>query len=215
MGRGVIVRPDVVHSYNPNGALGAMLFVDPESAEGMWLRTSLRDDITLVPEARLTACADELRRFVKQPFERMDIRDLVRHCVHALCTGAPPSRRIDARVTRVLAAIRASDELRMSIEDAAAIVFLSPSRFAHLFKQQVGLPFRRYMLWRKLTRAMLVIGRERTIATAAHAADFADAAHLTRTFYQMVGIAPSVLMRGEFFEIPSPFEVSGASQPNA
>jgi hypothetical protein len=27
------------------------------------------------------------------------------------------------------------------------------------------------------------------------AADFADAAHLTRTFYQMVGLAPSMLMR--------------------
>src|SRR6185503_11045895 len=103
----------------------------------------------------------------------------------------------------------------ISIEDAAAMAFLSPSRFAHLFKQQVGLPFRRYMLWRKLTRAMLVIGRERTIATAAHEADFADAAHLTRTFYQMVGLAPSLLMRGEFFEIASPFEVSAAPQTNA
>ena len=100
-----------------------------------------------------------------------------------------------------------SDELRISIEDAAAMAFLSPSRFAHLFKQQVGLPFRRYMLWRKLTRAMLVIGRERTISTAAHEADFADAAHLTRTFYQMFGLPPSVMMRGDFFEIPSPFEL--------
>jgi len=60
-------------------------------------------------------------------------------------------------VTRVLAAIREADDLRMSIEDAAAMVFLSPSRFAHLFKQQVGLP--------------------------------------------------------EFFEIPSPFELSAAPQP--
>jgi AraC family transcriptional regulator len=107
-----------------------------------------------------------------------------------LCTGVPPSRRLDPRITRVLATIRAADELRISIEDAAAMVFLSPSRFAHLFKQQVGLPFRRYILWRKLTRAMFVIGRERTIAPAAHAADFADAAHLTQTFYQMFGIAP-------------------------
>ena len=41
--------------------------------------------------------------------------------------------------------------------------------------------------------------------TAAHEADFADAAHLTRTFYQMFGIPPSAMMRGEFFQIPSPF----------
>jgi len=100
--------------------------------------------------------------------------------------------------------------LRISIEDAAAMAFLSPSRFAHLFKQQVGLPFRRYLLWRKLTRAMLVIGRERTLSTAAHEADFADAAHLTRTFYQMFGLPPSAMMRGEFFEIPSPFELSAS-----
>jgi len=215
MGRGHIVRPDVVHSFNPNGVLGAMVLVDPESAEGAWVRASVREDITLVPAARVATCAAELQRFLEQPFESMDVRDLIRHCVHAMSAGAPPSRRLDPRVTRVLTSIRAADDLRLSIDDAAAMAFLSPSRFAHLFKQQVGLPFRRYMLWRKLTRAMLVIGRERTIAAAAHAADFADAAHLTRTFYQMVGLPPSVLMRGEFFEIPSPFELSEPSQAGA
>ena len=111
-------------------------------------------------------------------------------------------------MTRVIEAIRKSDELRMSIEEAADLANLSPSRFAHLFKQQVGLPFRRYMLWRKLARAMVMIGREQTIASAAHAADFADAAHLTRTFYQMFGMAPSILMRGEFVEIQSPFAMA-------
>src|SRR3954464_451344 len=69
------------------------------------------------------------------------------------------------------------------------------------------------MLWRKLTRAMVAIASERTIAAAAHAADFADAAHLTRTFYQMVGMAPSVLMRGEFIEIPSPFNAHPGEWP--
>lgn len=34
MGNGVVVRPDVVHAYNGNGAVGAMLFVDPESLSG-------------------------------------------------------------------------------------------------------------------------------------------------------------------------------------
>jgi AraC family transcriptional regulator len=208
-GRGVIVRHDVEHSYDQRGATGAMIFVDPESYEGAWLQTALVEDITMVPEARTTVSAAALRTFVEKPLESMEIGDLIRLCVLSLCAGAPPSRRLDERVTRVLTAIQASDDLRMSIEDAAAMAFLSPSRFAHLFTQQVGLPFRRYMLWRKLTRAMLAIGKERTIAAAAHASDFADAAHLTRTFYQMFGIPPSVMMRGEFFEIPSPFSGRG------
>jgi AraC family transcriptional regulator len=212
-GRGFIVRADAVHSYKPNGSLVAMTFVDPESTEGAWLSASLRADITLVPDARLAVCVQELTRLVEQPFECMGIPELIRHCVHALCAGVPPSRRLDERVTRVLAAIRGSDELRISIDEAADLAFLSPSRFAHLFKQQVGLPFRRYMLWRKLTRAMLVIGRQQTISTAAHEADFADAAHLTRTFYQMVGLPPSLLMRGEFFEIAPPFETAAPPRP--
>ena len=212
-GRGFIVRADAVHSYQPNGALVAMTFVDPESAEGAWLSASLRADITAVPDARLARCLPELKRLVDQPFECMGIPELIRHCVHALCAGVPPSRRLDERVTRVLASIRSSDELRISIDEAAAKAFLSPSRFAHLFKQQVGLPFRRYMLWRKLTRAMLVIGRQETISTAAHEADFSDAAHLTRTFYEMVGLPPSRLMRGEFFEIAPPFETAQLVKP--
>src|SRR3954452_666898 len=208
-GRGIIVRPDVEHSFNARGASGALLFVDPESSEGVWLQSVLADDITVAPAARLQGCLDELARFCERPLEGMDPGDLVRHCVRAFCAGAPPSRRLDSRMTTVLRKIRESDDLRMSLEAAAALVHLSPGRFAHLFKDQLGLPFRRYMLWRKLTRAMLAIGRQSSMADAAHASDFADAAHLTRTFHQMFGIPPSVMMRGEFFEIASPFALPG------
>lgn len=212
-GQGIIVKPDAVHSFNCNGALGAMVFVDPESAEGAWLRSSLTRDITVVSGPRLVSSAAELRKFIEEPFDSLEIGDLIRHCVRALSPGAPPARRMDPRVTRVLNAIRSRDDLHLSLDIAADQAFLSPSRFAHLFKQQVGLPFSRYVLWRKLTRAMAAIASERTISAAAHAADFADAAHLTRTFYQMVGMAPSVLMRGEFAEIPSPFDFSGDQPP--
>lgn len=62
------------------------------------------------------------------------------------------------------------------------------------------------MLWRKLARAMVAIGRGDSLSQAAYAGGFADAAHLTRTFNQMFGMPPSMMMRGEFFEISPPFQ---------
>lgn len=203
--RCIVVRPDAEHSFDCNGALGVMMLVDPESSEGVWLSASLRQDITNVADARLDAILPDLQTLAERPDDAADFAGLVRRCIAALRPGLAPARRLDARVTTALDIIRASDDLRLSLEQAADKACLSSTRFAHLFKEQVGLPFSRYMLWRKLTRAMVAIASEGTIAAAAHAADFADAAHLTRTFYQMFGMAPSALMRGDFIEIPSPF----------
>ena len=209
-GPGLVVKADTVHSFDALGSLGAMLFVDPESNEGAWLSSSVGHDISIIPAGRIASCVSGFLRFIEQPLESMEIRELIRQCVQTLSPGAPPARGIDERVTKVLVEIQKSDELRITLENAAEMAFLSPSRFAHLFKEQMGLPFRKYMLWRKLTRGMVSIGRERTIADAAHAADFADAAHLTRTFYQMVGMAPSALMRGDFAQISSPFSLTNS-----
>jgi AraC-like DNA-binding protein len=223
-GSGLIVQPNVVHSFDCSGATGAMLFVDPESIEGRWLRDfpnpleladgtqSLSEGgILILPEERLVSCVTDLRAYLEQPFDGLEIGERIRRCVHALSPGLPSSRKADQRIISVIAEIRERNDLRMRLEDAAELAFLSPSRFAHLFKDQLGLPYSRYMLWRKLTRAMVAIATERTISAAAHAADFTDSAHLTRTFHQMFGMAPSVLMRGKLAEIPSPFMAYGQS----
>ena len=204
-GRGIIVPPNVVHSFSAQGSFGAMLFVDPDSIEGTWLRSTIGNRITIVPEQRVERAAAALTAFCETPLESMDVGMLVRYIVESLCAGVPPARRPDPRITRVLDLIASSEDLRVSLEAIAENVFLSPSRFQHLFKQQVGLAFRRYLLWRKVTRAMITIARERTLSAAAQQSDFADAAHLTRTFQQMFGLPPSVLMQGELFVVPSPF----------
>ena len=67
--RGIVVRPDAEHSFDCNGAFGVMVFVDPESSEGAWLSTSLRQDITVVPDTRLDPIVPELRTFAEQPEE--------------------------------------------------------------------------------------------------------------------------------------------------
>lgn len=210
-GRGIIVPANVVHSYAGQSAYAAMLFIDPDSTEGIWLRSTIGEDLTFVPESRVLPAAAALKRFCERPLESMDFGALIRYVVESLCAGVPPARHADPRVRKVLDAIASSSDLRLSLEQVAASVHLSPTRFQHLFKQQVGLAFRRYILWRKVTRAMIAIAKERTLTAAAQRADFADAAHLTRTFHQMFGLPPSVLMVGDLFVVPSPFDIAEAA----
>src|SRR5687768_14061210 len=82
-GRGIIVPPDVVHSYAGRSAYGAMLMVDPESTEGVWLRSTIADRITIVPESRVIPAADALTKFCEQPFESMEVGALVRYAVES------------------------------------------------------------------------------------------------------------------------------------
>ena len=129
-GPGVVVQPDVVHSFDCQGASAAMFFVDPESNEGAWLRSALAQEISVVAGEPLVAPLAALRAFAERPLEAMELGALIRHCVQALSPGAPPARRMDERVSSVLRQIQAADELRISLEDAAGMAFSSSETHA-------------------------------------------------------------------------------------
>src|SRR5688572_19281815 len=129
--RGAIVRPDVPHSLDPRGAVVVFLYVDPESREGRWLGRSLREPITTVSPEQFAASLPRLWLFHERPPNASEMTELVHELVASLCVGPPPVRRMDERVARVLEFIRQSDASRIPLEEVAAKVFLSPSRFAH------------------------------------------------------------------------------------
>jgi len=79
----------------------------------------------------------------------------------------------------------------LTLQDMADSVGLSAGRFRHLFATVSGIPFRVFLLWARLNRA-LELGFGGTAWTeAAHLTRFADSAHLSRTCRRMYGIAPS------------------------
>jgi hypothetical protein len=88
--RGTVVRPYAERSFDCNGALGVMVFVDPESSDGAWLSASLRQDITIVADTRLDSIVPELRTFAEQPDDTEDVAALIRGCVHGLRPAQHP-----------------------------------------------------------------------------------------------------------------------------
>jgi AraC-like DNA-binding protein len=81
----------------------------------------------------------------------------------------------------------------VSLADAAAHVGLSNGRARHLFVESTGLPFRTYLLWLRLTKAVELFSAGVSLTDAAHRAGFSDSSHLSRTFRRMFGIAADSL----------------------
>jgi len=101
----------------------------------------------------------------------------------------------DARIVEALKFLRESPHAYDSLNALANRVHLSPSRFQHLFKEKVGVPVRRYVLWLKMRKALDLAMAGDSLTTAALTAGFADSAHLSRTVRAIMGVAPQFLFR--------------------
>jgi AraC-like DNA-binding protein len=102
----------------------------------------------------------------------------------------------DPRLRRALDALDADPLAPWTHRSLAERAHLSPSRFQVLFREATGLPVRNYLLWRRLLEAAERLQRGEAVTAAAHAAGFADAAHLSRSFRRIIGAAPSSLLPG-------------------
>jgi AraC-like DNA-binding protein len=184
---GALVRSNALHRLAIPGPKVAVLYVDARSPFGAGLHAWLgeRDIAELPPCPR-----ERLRALFRDDHELAHAREVTDAVLKELVptTEMPP---FDARIARALALLDARLASPPTQAEAASEVGLSPSRFGHLFKAQVGLPMRRYILWMRLRAALTEAMGRGDMTRAAHAAGFADAAHFTRTCRRMFGLPPT------------------------
>ena len=194
-GEAAAVAPDTEHALAGEGMV-AHLYVDPEGEPGRELQRTLFSGETLVsiPAARLAGLPARLRAGFESP-QRSDqsLIDLGRAVLARLAPGSDRDERPEARVRRMSAWAAGRLDTPVSLADAAAHVGLSTGRARHLFVEETGLPFRTYVLWRRLMRAAELFSAGSSLTDAAQGAGFSDSSHLSRTFRRMFGITADSL----------------------
>lgn len=108
-----------------------------------------------------------------------------------------PQKIMDPRVIEACQYITSnlSDELR--IEDIARYICLSPSRMAHLFREQVGINILRWREDQRIIRAKLLLQTtQETIASIGRIVGYDDQLYFSRVFRKRVGVSPSDFRRG-------------------
>ena len=193
-GEVIAIAPNSLHAFEGTG-LVAHLFVDPDSKAGRQIARRLFSNasVTSIPARQLGDLPARLKATFEDPRpEDDDLRALGQSLIARLA-GEGVRANPDPRIVKLLAWVAPRFNEAVSLNDAAAFIGLSPGRARHLFVQHTGLPFRTYLLWLRLQRALEIYAGRASLTEAAHGAGFADSAHLSRTFRRMFGIAAATL----------------------
>lgn len=191
----VLIPSNLRHELRapPDGVV--LLYVDPTSSVGQHLGRRYSDaapaDLDLEPFSEIRARA---RTFLQTGCDAARADGLRRELLEPLVPLAASQPSVDPRIVRALEHLDGEDAANWDVTALAREAALSPGRFRHLFRDQLGIPVRSYRLWARLRRAVALLTRGRTLTETAHTAGFADSAHLSRTFRRVFGIVPSDLL---------------------
>jgi transcriptional regulator GlxA family with amidase domain len=103
----------------------------------------------------------------------------------------------DARIQRAVVLIESRKGHDVSPEQAAKAVGLSPRQFARLFRENLGVTPKRFILETRLRYARFLVENSTMPITAiAYETGFADCAHLATAFRAKFGVPPRTLRTG-------------------
>lgn len=194
-GPAAAVAADTEHAFEAEGAV-AHLFIDPDGRRGRAIahRLFANEKVTRIEADGLDELAqDLLAAFESATTEDSALIEMGRTLVSRLANDSTSATPPDLRVRKMLAWAAARLEGPLGLAEAAKHVGLSSGRARHLFVEQTGLPFRAYVLWLRVTKAIEMYAAGESLTEAAHAAGFSDSAHLSRTFRRMFGISADSL----------------------
>lgn len=192
---GVVTAPDMPHAIDARGVEVLLVFLDPESTAGSALLPAMREASRLLSASERDALLVDATPLgiMTTSFGEVWTRRVVSVLGGDALPQRPSAHPKVKRALRILHRTNPGDD--PSLESLAMSVGLSPGRFMHAFTESLGIPLRPYLLWLKAQRAAGAIVRGEPLAVAAIGAGFADAAHMSRTFRRMFGVAPSELRK--------------------
>ncbi|MBY0432906.1 MAG: AraC family transcriptional regulator [Cyclobacteriaceae bacterium] len=180
--KAVLVLPDQLHQTTTNNET-AFIFIEPESDLAKAILTAFN------PTQSVQSIEGSISEADRKAFAGGSKPTSLTKAIRSV-------NLIDDRIQRVTDFIRSHITTHeFSLEMLAEMACLSTSRFTHLFKVEVGIPLRPFILWCRMRVAVTSVLAGMTITQAAYEAGFSDTAHLSRTFMDMFGVNPSAVLK--------------------
>lgn len=193
VGRLVVVPAYVPHQVVAEGRLVHVIQVEAETVDLSALPEPLRTSGVIESPAfveRALRAIDNLQSAGSQPnLGSLDFDEM-------FFGGPLPLRRLDPRIKRVVDSIKRHSSDMVTGEDCAQMVHLSFSRFLHLFKAEVGVPFRSFRMWKRARGLLGYVNRNENLAHVAQDTGYPDSTHFSHSIRKIYGLRPSDIFAG-------------------
>ena len=194
-----VVPPNTPHRVACGERLICSITIEPETVDETQLPAWLREHAGPVP-AHLPEAVQMLQRvrsahgWLRTHGREIDLQTTgFDECFF----GQPLApRRIDARIARVLEDIRNDPSRNITAQACAESVGLSFSRFLHLFKAEVGTPFRSLRTWKRARSLLHHVTRETNLVHVALDTGYPDSTHFSHSIRHVYGLKPRDLFAG-------------------
>jgi AraC-like DNA-binding protein len=206
--RSVVIAPDQAHRFRGAGGVQAIILLDAESSVAQVIQETICREagVTEFDIGLFQGYPEKYGASMEDPPDCGRMKLLCQQMLSELADQLSVLLPLDPRIRKALEYVKSQPDLKAPLKGIAEEVCLSESRLVNLFREQVGIPIRRYLLWLRIIDAIGNLFENVSLTTAAHSAGFADSAHFTRTFREMFGITPSELFKNSQFVqvIPCP-----------
>ena len=179
------------------------------------------DESVLAPVVRLVRCLDdEAERRILAPLALQELVFRLLRSPAALALRSAACRGGDeGRIADSMAFIRANAQRKLSVEQLAKRAAMSPSHFAHRFRDVARVSPMRYLKHVRLEAARVLLLQGMRAGELADRIGYASAAHFTRDFKQQFGLAPAQyakrMMPGSFAGSGKPATATSVAAPQA
>jgi AraC family transcriptional regulator len=134
---------------------------------------------------------------------RVARRSLVTYCSIELPDATLPGSKLsESAIRTVCEHIEEHLCAQITLEDLAALVYLSPFHFARCFKASMGLAPHQYLIARRMELAKrLVLTTTLSVAEIAWSIGYANISHFRRLFTMHIGVTPGAIRRAAAIQL--------------
>ncbi len=197
----LMVAPNVAHECDAVGKKLFSLNIDPESSIGNHiLQSKIKDQsFRILSKEEFDYFNFSTVESLIEKEDFMELYEFIQSFFYQNDNNKKVAKHIDERIIRVRDYIRNNIHNRIETRELCELTFLSESRLLHLFKEEMGLPVRNYILWIRIKLAIELVFDGHNLTYAAHEAGFSDSSHMSKTFVKSIGLNPAELLKNSKF----------------